>query len=207
MARIVISIRHLLGEAPAVIELGSQTYDGRLDDYPKVKTVPEFYHQLGFETYDSVDFNGRGTIHKDLNFILQLEKTYDLVTNNGAGEHIFNQAAVFESCHGLCSIGGIMIHILPWINYLNHGFYSYHPILFQDMAVDNDYEVVKITAADRFGKFVRGKFVEGAMFEKPIKPIALKHNIFVVAVLKKRNESRFVFPTQGAYRKRRAPSP
>jgi len=38
-----------------------------------------------------------------------------------------------------------MIHCLPCNNYINHGFYSFSPLLFMDLAVINDYDILKIT--------------------------------------------------------------
>jgi hypothetical protein len=32
-----------------------------------------------------------------------------------------------------------MINVLPFISWLNHGFYTYHPVLFRDLAYANNY--------------------------------------------------------------------
>ena len=67
MGYAVVRFRDLLPKAPSVIELGSQTLTIRVSGHPKITTVPEFYEHLGFERYDSIDFNGKGTILDDLN--------------------------------------------------------------------------------------------------------------------------------------------
>ena len=41
--------------------------------------------------------------------------------------------------HTLCKVGGVMLHVLPFVNYLNHGFFSFNPILFHDLAAANSY--------------------------------------------------------------------
>src|SRR3546814_7323570 len=74
---------------------------------------------------------------------------FDLVTNNGTGEHIFNQDAVFENVHDLAKVGGAMLHILPMSPWVNHGFYNYNPILFRDIAAANRYEWLFMWVSDR----------------------------------------------------------
>ena len=64
-------------------------------------TPKKFYRNIGFEKYDSIDSDGKeGAKIFDLNTIIKNEynfdKTYDLVTNFGTSEHIFNQNNVFE---------------------------------------------------------------------------------------------------------------
>src|SRR5207248_7626298 len=110
----------------------------------------------GFSSYDAIDVNTTyGSIPMDLNRDLaehyQFTQSYDLVTNIGTGEHIFDQRAVFRNVHQLTNVGGVMLHILPFVNWINHGFYNFHPILFVDLAAANDYEIVKLSVANRWG--------------------------------------------------------
>lgn len=199
MGYAVMKIRDLLPKAPTVIELGSQTLTLQVDDQPQISTVPEFYSHLGFRKYDAIDFDGKGTINKDLNLLLNPKKKYDLVTNNGTGEHIFNQAAVFENCHDLCRAGGLMLHVLPWINWRNHGFYNFHPLLFHDLALDNNYEIVEMFAGDRDANLMVGFSVTEQMTPEPV-----DRDVVIVAVLKKLKKAKFVYPTQTRSRERRA---
>ena len=53
--------------------------------------------------------------------------------------------------HNFCSVGGVMLHILPFIDWINHGFYSFHPIIFGDMASSNNYKIKKMSFANRDG--------------------------------------------------------
>ena len=78
-------------------------------------------------------------------------KVYDLVINNGTGEHIFDQYSLFKNIHNLCNLNGLMLHILPFIDWINHGFYNFHPIFFADLSAANDYEIIKLSMADRNG--------------------------------------------------------
>ena len=62
-----------------------------------------------------------------------------LFTNNGTGEHIFNQLSVFQNMHNLCKVGGFMLHVLPFQKHCDHGFYNFQPNLFAALAEQNDY--------------------------------------------------------------------
>lgn len=134
---------------------------------------------------------------------------FDLVTNNGTGEHIFNQASVFEWAHALCKPGGMMLHVLPWTGYLNHGFFSYHPVLFRDLAGANDYEIVALYAGERNGtlkKLDESGYHHPRPHKEPltvvenvIRGFGDRANVFVVALMRKKTDSPFVYPTQGKY--------
>ena len=203
----VIRIRPRLPEKPTVIELGSQTMSFSIGSEPQIKTVEQFYENLGFTKYDSIDFDGFATIHHDLNWLYKTSAKkkfeYDLVTNNGTGEHIFCQASVFENMHNFCKVGGIMLHILPWINWMNHGFYNFHPVLFHDLATDNNYEVADMFASDRDANLFDIPGIEEYARGDLLKDHVVDRHIFVVAALKKRSDEAFVMPTQTKYRNSR----
>jgi hypothetical protein len=146
-----------LKQYPKVVEWGNQRfrYDPNvIDNVMKitnreirkpVEYVWEFFEDLGFSDYLSIDVNEElKSIAMDLNFILKdkydYNEKFDLVTNNGTGEHIFDQRTVFENMHNLCEVDGIMLNILPLSPWLNHGFYNYNPNLFRDIVSANRYE-------------------------------------------------------------------
>lgn len=115
-----------------------------------------FYRALGFERYVAIDVNSRyGSLIMDLNTNLGdnygFRDTFDLVTNNGTGEHVFDQRAVFENMHDLTVAGGLMLHVMPFVNWLNHGFYNFNPVLFVDVAAANGYEVLRLSLANKNG--------------------------------------------------------
>lgn len=79
-----------------------------------VEYVREFYEDIGFIDYKAIDVNDKlKAIPMDLNFILKDKFNYieqfDLVRNNGTGEHIFNQASVFENMHNLLKKVGLCL--------------------------------------------------------------------------------------------------
>ena len=193
----VLRIRKALPDKPTVIEFGSQTLGFRIKDWPEVNTVPGFYRQLGFEKYEAIDLDGNGTIKENLNnLVFEKHKTkYDLVTNNGTGEHIFDAAAVFINAHELCNVGGVMLHVMPWINWQNHGFYNFNPILFSDMEKANAYEILMIYAGDRDGNITHQEIPDSEIK----KPEPTDKNIAIVVALRKTKDGMFNVPQQGKY--------
>ena len=84
----------------------------------KTFKTKDFFHALNFSAYNSIDINGAyNSLQFDLNYNLKEKykfiKDYDLVINNGTGEHIFNQYSLLKNIHNLCNINGCMLHILP----------------------------------------------------------------------------------------------
>jgi len=119
-------------------------------------STADYYRALGFASYRTIDVNARYNslvmdLNRDLAAHYGFRETFDLVTNNGTGEHVFNQSAVFSNAHALCDVGGVMLHVLPFVNYLNHGFFAYNPILFHDLAAANHYEVCRLSIASNRG--------------------------------------------------------
>ena len=85
-------------------------------------------------------------MHVDLNVSklpLEHRNKYDLVTNMGTTEHIFNQARAFEAIHDATKIGGIMLHAVPCNGFFNHGLIKYEPKFFLYLAHSNRYEIVE----------------------------------------------------------------
>ena len=143
----------------SVIELGSQniepSYQARAKDVVNSKKIniekdistKDFYKSLGFSQYCSVDADGqRNALVYDLNQNLldkyNFNKKFDLVTNFGTSEHVFNQKNFFENAHNLTKVNGLMIHILPFEGYFNHGYFNYQPSFFYDLALFNKYKII-----------------------------------------------------------------
>jgi hypothetical protein len=95
--------------------------------------------------YNSVDVcPGLKTTILDLNFDFAPEdmlEHYDVVFNFGTTEHIFNQWNCFEFMHDTLKVGGVVYHQLPASGYLDHGYYCYTPLFFQEMAQANGYVI------------------------------------------------------------------
>ena len=83
-------------------------------------------------------------IFLDINFDTlppELHHKFDLVTNYGTLEHLLNQSNGLQICHDATRPGGYMIHLFPFLGYLDHGFFSYHPNLIYALADSNGYSV------------------------------------------------------------------
>ena len=182
-------------------------------------STKEYFNAINFHDYSSIDINGA---YESYNFDLNLNikedynfnKKFDLVINNGTSEHIFNQSNFFLNFHNLTQVNGLMLNIVPFIDWINHGFYNYNPIFFADLAAANGYEILKICLGNRNAAILNiDKKFQKTFFDQ-IKPnndnsefkniislarSKLGENIILVVILKKINEEIFKSPLQGKY--------
>lgn len=140
----------------SVCELGDQHMAGV--DEPKLART--FYESLGCGRYEAIDGNGMGTVTADLNQPLPRSiGTFDLVTDFGTGEHIFDQAQVWRTMHDLTKVGGYLAFDRPHQGYTKHCFYLVNPTLLRDLAAANVYTVVQLTTKETpRGWLCRGVF-------------------------------------------------
>jgi len=161
--------RGFLKDRHSVIEMGSQGLHLNLadlqeffnmagiNDYKKEKfsvlthwpNSPEcssrvFYEALGITEYACIDLGQEhGAIPVDLNFPLEdksLYGKYDVVTDHGTNEHVFNTPEAFRTMHRLCKVGGIFI--VSQVMYRGNGYYAYNPSFFERMAAANNYKIL-----------------------------------------------------------------
>ena len=179
----------------------------------------DYFSSIGFKDYKSIDINGayesfQFDLNKNILETYNFDKKYDLVINNGTGEHVFNQYTLFLNFHNLTKVDGIMLNILPFIDWINHGFYNFNPIFFADLAASNNYKIIKISLANRDGAELKLDGNDFSILFEQIKPhkndsrfnkmieIAkdkIGKNILLVVVLKKQNDNNFKIPLQGKY--------
>jgi SAM-dependent methyltransferase len=109
-----------------------------------------FYRMVfGEHSYRAVDLHGTAIAEQhDLNLPLPFPERFDVVTNLGTAEHVFNQYQVFKSAHEKTKPGGIMIHVLPNQGCYDHGFYNYHPTFVFDLSQANRYHIVTLLYSD-----------------------------------------------------------
>jgi SAM-dependent methyltransferase len=109
-----------------------------------------FYRMVfGEHAYRAVDLHGTAVAEAhDLNLPLPFSEQFDVVTNLGTAEHVFNQYQVFKSAHDKTKPGGIMIHALPNQGCYDHGFYNYHPTFVFDLSQANGYRIVTLLYTD-----------------------------------------------------------
>lgn len=166
----------------AVCELGDQwiTHGER-----RLASVD--YVKMGCSRYEAIDGNGRGTMTADLNLRLPIHEgwasAFDLVTDFGTGEHVFNQYQVFKTIHDLCKAGGFMVFDRPAQGYEEHCFWLVNECVYRDLAAANGYEVMALeNEATTRGKLLRGvmrkatdrKFIipQQRRYHKLLRPIA-----------------------------------
>ena len=182
-------------------------------------TTEDYFKSVGFKEYKSIDINGAyNSLQFDLNKnILETysyNEKYDLVINNGTGEHVFNQYSLFLNFHNLTKLNGVMLNILPFIDWINHGFYNFNPIFFADLAASNNYEIIKISLANRNGSELRLNNENLSILFEQIKPnkndskfekmidiakTKLGRNILLVVITRKLSDNIFKIPLQGKY--------
>ena len=143
----------------SVCDLGDQW----MSDLTAPQIASDWYRSIGCSRYESIDGNGRGTVTADLNLPLPLavhtHGGFDLVTDFGTGEHVFDQAQVWRTMHGLVKPGGYIAFDRPAQGYQKHCYYLTNECVFRDIARANRYEVVWIDRATRKrGELIRGVF-------------------------------------------------
>lgn len=157
----------------SVCELGDQWIT-----HGEHRLARSFYEELGCGRYESVDGNGRGTITADLNRpLVPWPGEFDLVTDFGTGEHIFDQRQVFKTLHDLTKVGGFIVFDRPTQGYPEHCYWNANECVWRDVARANDYEVVSISRSSAS----RGELLRGVFLRK--------------------SDGKFRVPQQGRYRK------
>ena len=192
----------------SVCEFGNQS-----NTATKGETTKELYVSLGCKDYVAIDVNEKmDAVVADLNYPVDLGRQFDLVTNNGTSEHIFDQCSVFRNAHNLSK--KTMLHVLPLSPWVNHGFFNYNPVLFRDLSIANDYKF-EIYIANRWGFGL--SFPDQTLFKERhpwdlvdgINKVSqngasmgrVYNGVFIVAILEKTRESEFQLPLQGKYKK------
>lgn len=138
----------------AVCELGDQGMSG----LAAPMLARDWYVARGCTRYESIDGNGRGTITADLNLPLERRLAlFDLVTDFGTSEHVFDQAQVWRTLHSLVKPRGLIAFDRPAQGYHKHCFYLINECLIRDLAAANQYEVVHLSRATTpRGELLRG---------------------------------------------------
>ncbi len=233
---------YILDENPNALDLGSQTASinnifiknllnqnnsltkSQKENFVKLAnkksfSTKDYFISAGFKEYKSIDINGayesfQFDLNKNISDSYKFNKTYDLVINNGTGEHVFNQYSLFVNFHNLTKVNGIMLNILPFIDWINHGFYNFNPIFFADLAASNKYDIIKLSLANRDGAELKLDGDNFSILFEQIKPhrnnskfqkmieIAkdkIGKNILLVVATRKLTDLSFKIPLQGKY--------
>lgn len=113
-----------------------------------------FYSLFGLGPYASIDVEDkRATYRVDLNQPVTGLPEFDVVTNYGTTEHVFNIGEAFRTIHNLTRPGGVSLHCVPSFAFINHGFYGINPNALIEMIRANDYDLIDFSYCDN--AFVR----------------------------------------------------
>lgn len=224
MGKAVRTIKPFLPKDPTVCEFGNQrnTSEYTSRNYEDIslseKSTKQWYFDEGFSSYLALDVNTEmDAVICDLNRPVGeqgFHNRYSLVTNNGTGEHVWNQHQVFENAHNLCTLNGVMLHILPFTQWWNHGFYNYNPVLFRDLAIANRYKILIFWLGNRWGDIFDYRdmpcdgvhpFFKHQYSESLSKAVMTLrgdkyNNVSIVVAFKKLHDKPFMIPIQGKYR-------
>ena len=155
---------------------------------------------LDYREIVAIDFHGTPAAQPiDLNHPADLKRRFDIVIDGGTAEHVFNVFQFFKNCHDLTEPRGLMLHNNPFRGWVEHGFYSFNPTFYWDLAAANGYEVLMLVYHEaqplRIEQLAsREKIVEMARAGQ------LGANAMLFAVYRKpAKESPFAIPAQGFY--------
>ena len=153
MTLVVRSAVELLDKDPNVLELGNQTFNSSTEALDNVIERSQGYEHIDLKGLkklrESLGVPDKVMdLNKDVREAYGFKETYDLVTNNGTGEHIFDQASVLRNMHNMTKANGMMVHVMPMLNYVNHGFYCFHPSLYYSLARANRYHLLGLALAN-----------------------------------------------------------
>ena len=124
----------------------------KIDSYPDIDMYPSkprcsskyLWESLGIKEYNSIDINEEhGSLNHDLN--LPFEKKdyfnkYDIVTDIGSCEHVFNVPEAYKTIHKITKPGGLIIIHQAKIG--GNGYYQFDRFFFEGLAAANNYKVV-----------------------------------------------------------------
>lgn len=177
-----------------------------LEFYPGAPRVAAkyFYEALGVNNYACVDLNGdHQAVKIDLNEPLKDKSLYakfDLVTDHGTNEHVFNVAEAYRSMHRLAKPGGILSVIQAV--YRGNGYYLFDQSFFEGIAAANNYRILfssyVITIPDQKDIYSQFHIPASAKLLEVLDWAKLS-SVEICYVFRKQEEADFVFPYQGSY--------
>ena len=215
-----------LGEAEWYGDVSTQVLSDGIEEYVSDDTVREELHLrmaeillsdsqykswqltkifykvfLDYKRLVAIDLHGTPDARPiDLNYPVSLGEQFDLVLNGGTAEHVFNVFQFFKSTHEWTKPGGLMLHVMPFRGWLEHGFYSFNSTFYWDLAIANGYSMlilaytelqpprlVQLTRRETIIEFARS----GGLGENA--------NLYAVMQKAADGEGQFKTPMQGLY--------
>ncbi|MEK0337529.1 MAG: hypothetical protein QQN41_08870 [Nitrosopumilus sp.] len=193
----------------SVMEIGAQEIS-RINDIPFIESIKKekltnlegksakiIYELLGVKEYECIDSDGKFGAHifdlnKEIDKVYGYKIQFDLVTNYGTSEHIFNQYTCFKNIHNLTKAGGYMIHAVPFRVHDNHCFYMYQYNFLENLAKDNNYEIK--------GAWISVGVDESVFPVLDIEKYVGEKKVLIFCLLKKTSSNPFKIPFQDEYK-------
>jgi hypothetical protein len=188
-------------EAYGIFDYDKKTFNNLKNflGYPRCSTRP-FYELLGIDKYSCIDLNkDYGAIPHDLNLPLRdksLFGRFDLVTDYGCNEHVFNIVDPFRTMHKLCKRQGIMVIIQAAYN--GNGYFNFDPSFFEGMAAANGYNILFSSYVIPVDHKMQYHIPLSEQLLKVI-DIAQLSEIGICYVFQKTSASDFIIPYPGTY--------
>ena len=189
--------------------------DVLLENIPNIKNWPFsprtsskfFYEMLGIKDYSSIDINGiYNAIPHDLNDPFTDKSkfnTFDIVTDFGSCEHVFNIGECYRTLHNLLKPGGYMIVDQALLR--GNGYFKFDESFFEGIATANNYKILFNSYVISLGKktekgtwkqfhIPRNHELLDVLDFSKLKNVSSQHNIGVYAVMQKTNDDEFKIP-------------
>ena len=178
-------------------------YDN-IDNWPKQPRASskKFYEDLGFSDYSSIDINNEhGAIPLDLNYELKDKKLFnkfDVVTDFGSCEHIFNVSECYKTIHKILKVNGLIIIIQAVSG--GNGFFLYDRSFLDGIVAANNYDILYSSYIVKTG--TKTTSMSDKQFHIPlskdlVNTLKSSQNLSICMVLRKKKDENFKIPYQG----------
>jgi hypothetical protein len=187
-----------------------------VDEYPNLNNWPEkprcsskfFYESLGIKEYQCMDMNGDyGAIVHDLNKPFEDRSKFnkfDIVTDHGSCEHVFNIAECYRTMHNLTKLGGYII--VAQAIWKGNGYFKFDESFFEGIAAANNYKIIFNSYEISSGE--KTKNGSHLQFHIPrnrelfnVLDFSKLEGLGIYGVLQKTKEDEFKIPYQGKFMK------
>jgi hypothetical protein len=187
-----------------------------VDEYPNLNNWPEkprcsskfFYESLGIKEYQCMDMNGDyGAIVHDLNKPFEDRSKFnkfDIVTDHGSCEHVFNIAECYRTMHNLTKLGGYII--VAQAIWKGNGYFKFDESFFEGIAAANNYKIIFNSYEISPGE--KTKNGSHLQFHIPrnrelfnVLDFSKLEGLGIYGVLQKTKEDEFKIPYQGKFMK------
>lgn len=185
---------------------GASISNEQLDKLADRSPARDFYSYAAKE-YKALDADGWYGAPFDFNFdavTSEDRNAYCLTVNAGTTEHLIDQENVFRIVHDLTRSGGLMLHAVPFLGGIDHGFFNYNPNFFTALARFNSYEVLGLWLGP-VGSFSLMPFSE-SMVQHLRAATDPKYYVLLYCLMRKTNQQEFCVPFQTGYETEQDPA-